>query len=483
MAKRKWTENNNARQSGWALPPRTQPRRCGGTARGPSMRSRRRRAPADPRIAPRWMPRAPSRPHPSRRRRPPPHPRRVLETTSDGASTAAAPFAVASLAAAAAAATGYVAAARDPVRADAASQTRNPKAAVGSLPYDRAQSVADWLLAKGATLPGVHIRPVDAGRAHVEEHGMGLYPSKDVHALEPASSKGGGGFFGAGRGAGPVTLASVPLALALTSKGVRRARSRRRMLPIADGRRRHRRAHGGDAAVDTGEEARGAIARGAVRRGHPRQVPHPAALLRRRDSGFVRHEPSRGGVATAQDARLGPSRTRASRGCEVVSGDAGVGTGAARVVRSDVRRRVHERSENHRRRIRVGVLGVLVSRALAADRRGPHAPTVEAIVPGIDFANHSCGAPNARWEVRAFEEGRPTLTTRADRAPRVELLGEFGSLPAPGEEVVISYGDKTNEELLFVHGFADRDNPRRARAAAPWAVDEFGEGGDLNGWR
>ena len=60
------------------------------------------------------------------------------------------------------------------------------------------------------------------------------------------------------------------------------------------------------------------------------------------------------------------------------------------------------------------------------------------------------------------------------------MLGEFGSLPAPGEEVVISYGDKTNEELLFVHGFADRDNPHDALVLQPpWAVDGIGEGGKL----
>ncbi|ACO60669.1 predicted protein [Micromonas commoda] len=101
----------------------------------------------------------------------------------------------------------------------------------------------------------------------------------------------------------------------------------------------------------------------------------------------------------------------------------------------------------------------------------PSAPTVEAIVPGIDFANHSCGAPNARWEVRGVRGGAPDPNDPSGSGPRVELLGEFGSLPAPGEEVVISYGDKTNEELLFVHGFADRDNPHDALVLQPpWAV-------------
>ena len=111
----------------------------------------------------------------------------------------------------------------------------------------------------------------------------------------------------------------------------------------------------------------------------------------------------------------------------------------------------------------------------------PTAPTVEAIVPGIDFANHSCVAPNARWEVRGVVRGAPDPSDPSGSGPRVELLGEFGATPAPGEEVVISYGDKTNEELLFVHGFADRDNPHDALVLQPpWVIDEFGEGGDLN---
>ena len=63
------------------------------------------------------------------------------------------------------------------------------------------------------------------------------------------------------------------------------------------------------------------------------------------------------------------------------------------------------------------------------------------------------------------------------------MLGEFGSLPAPGEEVVISYGDKTNEELLFVHGFADRDNPHDALVLQPLGPSTELARGGFNGWR
>jgi hypothetical protein len=94
------------------------------------------------------------------------------------------------------------------------------------------------------------------------------------------------------------------------------------------------------------------------------------------------------------------------------------------------------------------------SRALALPLgQDPMVPAVEAIVPGIDFANHSCAKPNARWRVR-----RPPDAS-APSEPTIELVCVRGSVPAPGEELRISYGDKTNEELLFVHGFAERDNP------------------------
>ena len=401
-----------------------------------------------------------------------------------GGSTAAAPFAVASLAAAAAAATGYVAAARDPVRADAASQTRKPKAAVGSLPYDRAQGVADWLLAKGASLPGVHILPVDAGRAHVEEHGMGLYASKDVHALEPASSSsssGGGGFFGAGRArGGPVTLASVPLALALTSKAcveheavgecfrslmdddVIDERMAVMLLLILE-RRRGARSPAAPYVEAIPARFRTPLHYSADEtRGLAGTNLHAAASQQRRALDSVLRERVRpAGARLFRAMRAWERERRGWFGRTFVGGF----TSAAKITEDEFR----------------WAYSAYWSRALSLPiGADPTAPTVEAIVPGIDFANHSCGAPNARWAVRGVRGGSPDASDPS--GPRVELLGEFGSLPAPGEEVVISYGDKTNEELLFVHGFADRDNPHDALVLQPpWVVDEFGEGGFTDG--
>ena len=55
------------------------------------------------------------------------------------------------------------------------------------------------------------------------------------------------------------------------------------------------------------------------------------------------------------------------------------------------------------------------------------------------------------------------------------MLGEANGAAAPGEEVLISYGDKSNEELLFVHGFAERDNPHDALVLQPAWVTAGGD--------
>ena len=73
----------------------------------------------------------------------------------------------------------------------------------------------------------------------------------------------------------------------------------------------------------------------------------------------------------------------------------------------------------------------------------PIAPIVEAIVPGIDFANHSGRSATARWSVAGLDGPDPA----------VQLLCEPRYVPAPGSEVFISYGEKSNEELLFLYGF------------------------------
>ncbi|KAF0473732.1 SET domain-containing protein [Gigaspora margarita] len=68
------------------------------------------------------------------------------------------------------------------------------------------------------------------------------------------------------------------------------------------------------------------------------------------------------------------------------------------------------------------------------------------LVPFLDFANHSL-RPYARWELT--NEGVELILTKSD-SPEPIL---------PDTEICISYGDKPNSELLFIHGFTLNDNP------------------------
>ncbi|XP_051146899.1 uncharacterized protein LOC127262308 [Andrographis paniculata] len=74
---------------------------------------------------------------------------------------------------------------------------------------------------------------------------------------------------------------------------------------------------------------------------------------------------------------------------------------------------------------------------------------VEGLVPGIDFCNHAWKAA-ATWEID--ESGSIT------GIPYSMYLLSAGSIPS-GEEISISYGDKGNEELLYLYGFVVKDNP------------------------
>eukprot|EP00698_Gefionella_okellyi_P001436 TRINITY_DN11392_c0_g1_i1.p1 TRINITY_DN11392_c0_g1~~TRINITY_DN11392_c0_g1_i1.p1 ORF type:complete len:576 (-),score=127.09 TRINITY_DN11392_c0_g1_i1:247-1926(-) len=65
------------------------------------------------------------------------------------------------------------------------------------------------------------------------------------------------------------------------------------------------------------------------------------------------------------------------------------------------------------------------------------------VVPVLDLCNHSA-TPNARWE---FHHGTRVLTliTTTD--------------VAADQEITISYGDKSNDELMFLYGFSISNNP------------------------
>ncbi|CAG8765739.1 18928_t:CDS:1, partial [Acaulospora morrowiae] len=68
------------------------------------------------------------------------------------------------------------------------------------------------------------------------------------------------------------------------------------------------------------------------------------------------------------------------------------------------------------------------------------------LVPFLDFANHSL-TPCMRWELTA--DGAELILTKSDLPEQIH----------PETELCISYGDKPNSELLFVHGFTLSDNP------------------------
>ncbi|KAM7260984.1 hypothetical protein ACFE04_026459 [Oxalis oulophora] len=76
---------------------------------------------------------------------------------------------------------------------------------------------------------------------------------------------------------------------------------------------------------------------------------------------------------------------------------------------------------------------------------------VEGLVPGIDFCNHDLKAA-ATWEV----DGTGSVTGVPSS---MYLLSVGPSFLKIGKEISISYGDKGNEELLYLYGFVIDDNP------------------------
>lgn len=102
----------------------------------------------------------------------------------------------------------------------------------------------------------------------------------------------------------------------------------------------------------------------------------------------------------------------------------------------------------------------------------------EGIVPGLDFANHSPQGAQCWWEVVAHDStsgnasnssskarsrgsasssGRNSATK--DDGVKVQLQLHTGASVSKGSELFISYGDKSNEELLLLHGFVIDHNP------------------------
>ena len=378
-------------------------------------------------------------------------------------------------------------------------------ARASGVPFDRAREVMAFLSEKGAAFSLAEVRPEDPGAAAgaaADAHGLGLFmkreadvrgPVGEAPELESGGGEGGGGFlsvvaralgFGFGDGDGDVVAASVPARLAI---------------PAA-------------AAAEhpaLGAEMRAMLAEDAI----DERMAVMLLLI------FERRRGASSPVAAYVDALPGATsfQTPLFYGEDALRGLEGTNLHAAalaqrkqldlvlrehvrpagkrlvRAMRAEEKRARREAREKNKKwwffettKARGAVASVsgapvseeefrwayacFWSRALALplghDPRG-HPSVVEAIVPGIDFANHSCAKPNARWRVRrGSREPRENFATRRDgdasaprQEPTIELVCVRGSVPAPGEELKISYGDKSNEELLFVHGFAERDNP------------------------
>ncbi|KAJ3103383.1 hypothetical protein HDU97_010221 [Phlyctochytrium planicorne] len=91
--------------------------------------------------------------------------------------------------------------------------------------------------------------------------------------------------------------------------------------------------------------------------------------------------------------------------------------------------------------------GIFWSRVLsfkdAAVAAGCHKKDDFHMVPFVDFANHS-ESPQLRWRLNVFGN--------------LELYSPDDLNVKSGEELFISYGDKPNAELLFIHGFTLPEN-------------------------
>ncbi|KAG1662358.1 hypothetical protein FOA52_000023 [Chlamydomonas sp. UWO 241] len=104
--------------------------------------------------------------------------------------------------------------------------------------------------------------------------------------------------------------------------------------------------------------------------------------------------------------------------------------------------------------------GASSSSLLAADKdAAAHAllDVHEGIVPGLDFCNHHTATPECWWEVATPAEGGEGAAPDVGAAVQLRLYRGAGA--SPGDELRISYGDKSNEELLLLYGFAVQGNP------------------------
>ncbi|KAF9438355.1 hypothetical protein BGZ76_008497 [Entomortierella beljakovae] len=78
------------------------------------------------------------------------------------------------------------------------------------------------------------------------------------------------------------------------------------------------------------------------------------------------------------------------------------------------------------------------------------------MVPFLDFANHDT-EPNIRWQVDSDGLRVWAKESLLDRVNKIEKDDQ----PVQEHEVFLSYGNKSNMELLFLYGFTLKDNPTK----------------------
>lgn len=77
-----------------------------------------------------------------------------------------------------------------------------------------------------------------------------------------------------------------------------------------------------------------------------------------------------------------------------------------------------------------------------------------ALIPYFDFANHSGTDANIRWQRNKHDQGIDLVTY-----PEKSIIKD--------QELFLSYGSKSNQELLFIHGFCVHDNSEPSRLTIP----------------
>jgi hypothetical protein len=77
-----------------------------------------------------------------------------------------------------------------------------------------------------------------------------------------------------------------------------------------------------------------------------------------------------------------------------------------------------------------------------------------SLIPFFDFANHSAENSNIRWQPNKEIGG-------------LDLVTHPGDIIEKGRELLLSYGSKPNQELLFLYGFCIENNPEHSRVTLP----------------